>query len=78
MKENLSLRKVIVQWVLVRTFGYAVELLEKLAPPGHPKRDHIELLRGVVAALFREIQVIAYPAHRVESPTAKRFNNEWP
>lgn len=77
MKENLSLRKVVVQWILVRTFGYAVRLLHSLDRRMVSSEDYA-MVRMVCVGLERQIVNLSYPRLRIESPTGKRFDNEWP
>lgn len=77
----MKLHDVIAEWILVRTFGYATKLLHKLDdhdPAQSIKREHLELLRGVCAVLYRQIQILGYPMMSSESPTTKRFMNQWP
>lgn len=71
------LRKAIAQWILVRTFGYATTLLRKVENDALARPSAIELVRGVVTALYRQIQVLSYPTY-TDSPTTKRFMNQWP
>lgn len=81
----MKLRNVIAQWILVRTFGYATSLLHRLdddhAQYWKPsRREHIELLRGVCAALYRQVRLFGFPMMSItgDSPTEERFNNQWP
>lgn len=70
----------IAQWILVRAFLSATQLLEKLKSPDWVRTaGHVQLRRGVCDTVYRQIWAIS-PIYG-ESPTAKRLMddpNQWP
>ena len=73
----MKLRNMIAQWILVRTFGYATDLLHRLDDydarrPTH--RQHVELLRHVCSGLYRQIRCLSDPTFTLTQTST----NQWP